>query len=629
MEDLTIKVNAVKDAATSGPNGRGHASVFAGLAGSFQDLLQNAGIRIENSLSALADRAGLTFITKRVEAVQPADHYDRQQANDGRDRFDDHARAASDNSDRAGGNRVERDDGYGRDHGNDHREDRGEVRDDDHGGSHADDRADDQGDNSDVRDDASSNEDQGDDQKSASDDTDAGDTAEKTGDSDGETQTAGDDDGTAVSAGTDAVAQAGISTGAMDSVLSGMLTGGEALSAEGQASDQGKVSSTEGQATANVNIAAAATEKISGTGMENMSSTAVENVSKATPASTGKEGGPKGNHGAQGGVNANTQAQSVANEHSVVVQETEGVTALTPIESQAAGLAKAMGDGNKAQVTISVTNEAQTLVSKPGAALTANTLINSEGLSQSSTGQNTGSHAQGGGSHNPAQQAQAGMVQNQAAQNTQAQAQTGASAKGLVQAQAVSGASGGTAHSGGGEGAAQVNAGGGAGQLTQQTQSQSAAEQANNTQKQAPTGRTVVDQISVKITKAIQGGNDKITIQLRPANMGRVEVKLELTKDNHLTALIIADNRETLELLKNDARGLQRALSEAGLQTNAGDLNFNLRGEDGQDQEGKDHSRGVASVEEDMVILDENIIEEAVIASDGRVLANGRIDVRA
>ena len=197
MEDLTIKVNAVKDAATSGPNGRGHASVFAGLAGSFQDLLQNAGIRIENSLSALADRAGLTFITKRVEAVQPADHYDRQQANDGRDRFDDHARAASDNSDRAGGNRVERDDGYGRDHGNDHREDRGEVRDDDHGGSHADDRADDQGDNSDVRDDASSNEDQGDDQKSASDDTDAGDTAEKTGDNDGETQTAGDDDGTA------------------------------------------------------------------------------------------------------------------------------------------------------------------------------------------------------------------------------------------------------------------------------------------------------------------------------------------------------------------------------------------------------------------------------------------------
>ena len=185
------------------------------------------------------------------------------------------------------------------------------------------------------------------------------------------------------------------------------------------------------------------------------------------------------------------------------------------------------------------------------------------------------------------------------------------------------------AHSGGGEGTAQVNAGGGAGQQTQQTQSQSAAEQANNSQKQAPSGRTVVDQVSVKITKAIQGGNDKITIQLRPANMGRVEVKMELTQDNHLTVLIVADNRETLELLKDDARGLQRALAEAGLQTDAGDMNFNLRGQDGQDQDGKAPSRGGAFVEDDVVILDENIIEEAVVASDGRVLANGRIDIRA
>lgn len=629
MDDLTINTNGVKNAATPSPNGHEKASVFAGFAGSFQNLLQKAGIRIETSLSALADRAGLTSIAERVRAVQPAENYDRREPNDGRDRIDDSARAGDDNSDRAESHRVERDDGNGRDHGEEHREDRGDFSGDDHGGSHADERADDQGDNSDVRDDASSNNDQGDDQKSASDDTDTGDTAAKTSDSNGETQTA-DDDGTAVSAGTDAaLAQAGISTGEMDSVLSGMLTGGEALSAEGQASDQGKVSSAEGQATATVNIAAVTTEKISGTGIENMSSTAVENVSKATPASTGKEGGPKDNHGAQGGANASIQAHSVANEQSVVVQETEGVAAGTSVESQAAGLAKAIGDGNRAQVTVSVTNEAQTLVSKPGSALTANTLISSEGSSQSSTGQNTGSHSPGGGSHNPAQQAQAGAVQNQAAQNTQAQAQTGTNAKGLVQAQSVSSTSGGTAHSGGGEGAGQVNAGGTAGQQTQQTQSQSAAEQANNTQKQAPTGRTVVDQVSVKITKAIQGGNDKITIQLRPANMGRVEVKMELTRDNHLTVLIVADNRETLELLKNDARGLQRALAEAGLQTDAGDLNFNLRGQDGQDQDGKAQSRGVASVEEDAVILDEYIIEEAVVASDGRVLVNGRIDVRA
>ncbi|MCH8237231.1 MAG: flagellar hook-length control protein FliK [Proteobacteria bacterium] len=584
-----------------------------------------AGIRFESGLSALIDRAGLRSITERAEAARPAEYYDRPRSDDGRDRINDHARAGDDNENRADGHRVERDDGNGRDHGQANREDRGDFSGDDHGASQADEGAENP---LDTSDDAPSNEDQGDDQKSASDDTDTGDSAEKTRDSNGETQT--DDDGTAVSAGTDAVAQAGISTETMDSALSGLLTGGEGLGTEGQASEQGKAGSAEGQATASVNFAAVTTEKISDTGTENMSSTAVENVSKATPASTGKEGGPKDNHGAQGGANASRQALSVANEQSVVGQETEGVTAGTTVESQAAGLANAIGDGNRAQVTISVTNEAQTLISKPGAALTANTLINNESLSQSSTGQNTGSHSQGGGNHNPAQQAQAGAVQNQAAQNTQAQAQNATNAKGLVQAQSVvSGTSGGTAHSGGGEGAAQVSAGGGVGQQTQQTQSQSAAEQANNSQKQAPTGRAVVDQISVKITKALQGGNDKITIQLRPANMGRVEVKMELTRDNHLTVLIVADNRETLELLKDDARGLQRALAEAGLQTDAGDMNFNLRGQDAQDQDGKAPSRGGDFAEDDMDILDENIIEEAVVASDGRVLANGRIDIRA
>ena len=75
--------------------------------------------------------------------------------------------------------------------------------------------------------------------------------------------------------------------------------------------------------------------------------------------------------------------------------------------------------------------------------------------------------------------------------------------------------------------------------------------------------------------------------------------------------------------------GLKGALAEAGLQTDAGDMNFNLRGEDAQDQDGKAPSRGVDFAEDDMDILDENIIEEAVLASDGRVLTNGRIDIRA
>jgi hypothetical protein len=44
-----------------------------------------------------------------------------------------------------------------------------------------------------------------------------------------------------------------------------------------------------------------------------------------------------------------------------------------------------------------------------------------------------------------------------------------------------------------------------------------------------------------------------------------------------VVATVTADQRHTLELLRSDARSLERALQEAGLQTDSGSLNFNLR----------------------------------------------------
>jgi hypothetical protein len=111
--------------------------------------------------------------------------------------------------------------------------------------------------------------------------------------------------------------------------------------------------------------------------------------------------------------------------------------------------------------------------------------------------------------------------------------------------------------------------------------------------------------------------------------MGRVEVKLEMLQDNRISVLVIADNRDTLELLLKDTRGLQRALQEAGLHAESGDLNFSQRGEENQAQKDNGPSSRPLSGNENMAELEEMIVEEAVIASDGRVLANGRIDVRA
>jgi len=87
------------------------------------------------------------------------------------------------------------------------------------------------------------------------------------------------------------------------------------------------------------------------------------------------------------------------------------------------------------------------------------------------------------------------------------------------------------------------------------------------------------EQVAVHVRKAVADGIDQITIRLNPVELGRIDVKLEVASDGTLRAAFAADRPQTLELLKNDSRQLERALSEAGLSTDAGGLNFSLRGD--------------------------------------------------
>jgi len=101
-----------------------------------------------------------------------------------------------------------------------------------------------------------------------------------------------------------------------------------------------------------------------------------------------------------------------------------------------------------------------------------------------------------------------------------------------------------------------------------------------------------VEQVAVNIKNAIGEGVDKINIKLHPAQLGRVEVRMEIAKDGQLSAVILAEKPETLDMLRGDVRGLERALQEAGLKTDSGSLNFGLKsqnpntaetGRDGED----------------------------------------------
>ncbi len=70
----------------------------------------------------------------------------------------------------------------------------------------------------------------------------------------------------------------------------------------------------------------------------------------------------------------------------------------------------------------------------------------------------------------------------------------------------------------------------------------SAAAKMANPQHTNTTRQAVLDQVSVQITKALKAGVDRINIQLKPANLGRIEVNLELSQDGRVAAVVTADN---------------------------------------------------------------------------------------
>ncbi|MGH6718523.1 MAG: flagellar hook-length control protein FliK, partial [Alphaproteobacteria bacterium] len=94
--------------------------------------------------------------------------------------------------------------------------------------------------------------------------------------------------------------------------------------------------------------------------------------------------------------------------------------------------------------------------------------------------------------------------------------------------------------------------------------------------------------IAVAIHHAIRSGIDRIRVQLWPAELGHVDLTLHVGRDNHTAVAIAVERPETLDLLQRDTRGLERALAEAGLRLDQGDLSFNLR--HGGPNAGLDHA---------------------------------------
>ena len=251
---------------------------------------------------------------------------------------------------------------------------------------------------------------------------------------------------------------------------------------------------------------------------------------------------------------------------------------------QAQDLAQRLGQGSQAQIQVALSDTGGKQSSTPSQALTNGALLATLGSSGESDN-NLGNSLQRSGANvltdRQAPNSHFGAQNNGASYNSQQDTAAANFAQATrAQAQALSGQQTANAATLAPKfapitaDAASISNINGPNSLSQLSQSAKANPSAA---RQPHTPPAPMEQVSVQIQRAVLSGSDKINIKLHPAHLGRVEVRLNIAADGQLSAIIMAEKPETLELLQRDIKGLEKALQQAGLDTNSNSFNFGLK----------------------------------------------------
>jgi len=130
--------------------------------------------------------------------------------------------------------------------------------------------------------------------------------------------------------------------------------------------------------------------------------------------------------------------------------------------------------------------------------------------------------------------------------------------------------------------------------------------------------------VAIEIAGKALAGKNRFEIRLDPPELGRIEVRLDVDRDGRITSHVIADRRDTLDLLQRDASGLQRAFQDAGLKTSDNGLQFSLRDQSSGQQQQNPSSPNPASAQ--LVVEDDAPINAMPSSSLARL--NGGLDIR-
>ena len=137
-----------------------------------------------------------------------------------------------------------------------------------------------------------------------------------------------------------------------------------------------------------------------------------------------------------------------------------------------------------------------------------------------------------------------------------------------------------------------------------------------------------VSGLAMEIAASAKSGKTRFEIRLDPAELGRIDVRIDIDRHGQMTSHLTVERPETLSMLRQDANQLQRALDNAGLSTGNGGLQFSLRDQSSQGQNDGNQSNPNAHR---LVVSEEDSVPAIVAGRNyGRMLgSSGGVDIRS
>ena len=121
--------------------------------------------------------------------------------------------------------------------------------------------------------------------------------------------------------------------------------------------------------------------------------------------------------------------------------------------------------------------------------------------------------------------------------------------------------------------------------LTTQTQQPTVVAQTIDAQTRAP---LALARVPFEIAASAHRGEKQFQIRLDPAELGGIDVTVSIDKHGKVATHLVVERPETLDQLRRDQPNLERALSNSGLKTDSGAMQFSLKDQSGQNQQGQD-----------------------------------------